>query len=104
MDSYEKEPSSFTLDIDDICDVAHGHQQFSLFNAHQDARCFLLIHVSDTEKSRSVAVVLRPGKTPGGGEVRARLLRLTRRIRARWNKNRIRFRGDCHYSRAEAMA
>jgi hypothetical protein len=34
MDSYEKEPSSVTLDIDDTCDVAHGHQQLSLFNAH----------------------------------------------------------------------
>jgi hypothetical protein len=34
--SYEKPPSSITLDIDDTCDVAHGHQQLSLFNAHYD--------------------------------------------------------------------
>ena len=45
MDSYEKEPSSVTLDIDDTCDVAHGQQQLSLFNAHYDERCFLPIHV-----------------------------------------------------------
>ena len=38
MDSYEKEPSSVTLDIDDTCDVAHGHQQLLLFNAHYDER------------------------------------------------------------------
>ena len=83
MDSYEKEASSVTLDIDDNCDVARGHQQLSLFNAHYDERCFLPIHVYDTEKSRPVAVVLRPGKTPGGVEVRAHLRRLTRRIRSR---------------------
>ena len=29
------------------------------FNAHYDERCFLPIHVYDTEKSRPVAVVLR---------------------------------------------
>ena len=37
-DSYPCEPASVTLDIDDTCDVVHGHQQFSLFNAHYDER------------------------------------------------------------------
>ena len=50
MDSYPCEPASVTLDIDDTCDVVHGHQQLSLFNAHYDERCFLPIHVYDTEK------------------------------------------------------
>ena len=62
MASYERAPASVILDIDDTCDVAHGHQQLSLFNAHYDERCFLPIHVYDTERSRPVAVVLRPGK------------------------------------------
>src|SRR3954451_6266592 len=103
MDSYPREPASVTLDIDDTCDVVHGHQQLSLFNAHYDERCFLPIHVYDTEKSRPVAVVLRPGKTPGGIEVRAHLRRLVRHIRTRWHKTRITFRGDGHYARLEAM-
>ena len=60
--------------------------------------------IYDTEKSRPVAVVLRPGKTPGGAEVRAHLRRLVRRIRARWPTTRITFRGDGHYARPEAMA
>ena len=81
MASYEREPASVILDIDDTCDVVHGHQQLSLFNAHYDERCFLPIHVYDTERSRPVAVVLRPGKTPSGVEVRAHLRRLVRRIR-----------------------
>ena len=103
MDSYPCEPASVTLDIDDTCDVVHGHQQLSLFNAHYDERCFLPIHIYDTEKSRPVAVVLRPGKTPGGVEVRAHLRRLIRHIRTRWQKTRITFRGDGHYARPEAM-
>ena len=101
--SYEREPASVILDIDDTCDVAHGHQQLSLFNAHYDERCFLPIHVYDTERSRPVAFVLRPGKTPGGIEVRAHLRRLARHIRKRWTKTRITFRGDGHYARPEAM-
>ena len=53
--------------------------------------------------SRPVAVVLRPGKTPGGVEVRAHLRRLVRHIRKCWPKTRITFRGDGHYARPEAM-
>ena len=103
MASYATPPARVTLDIDDTCDVVHGHQQLSLFNAHYDERCFLPIHVYDTETSRPVAVILRPGKTPSGIEVRAHLRRLVRRIRARWSTTRILFRGDGHYARPEAM-
>ena len=101
--SYATPPACVTLDIDDTCDVAHGHQQLSLFNAHYDQRCFLPIHVYDTERARPVAVVLRPGKTPGGVEVRAHLRRLVRHIRKSWPDTRITFRGDGHYARPEAM-
>jgi hypothetical protein len=104
MASYDREPASVILDIDDTCDVVHGHQQLSLFNAHYDERCFLPIHVYDTERSRPVAVVLRSGKTPSGVEVRAHMRRLVRRMRQRWTKTRITFRGDGHYARPEAMA
>jgi len=104
MDSYPREPDAVTLDIDDTCDVVHGNQQLSLFNAHYDERCFLPIHVYDTDRSRPVAVVIRPGKTPSGVEVRAHLRRLVGHIRTRWPKTRILFRGDGHYARPEAMA
>ncbi len=104
MDSYPREPAAVTLDIDDTCDVVHGQQQLSLFNAHYDERCFLPIRVYDTDRSRPVAVVLRPGRTPGGVEVRAHLRRLVRRIRMRWRATRITMRGDSHYARSEAMA
>src|SRR6201989_189637 len=101
--SYATPPAAVTLHIDDTVDVVHGHQQLSLFNAHYDERCFLPIHVYDTDKSRPVAVILRPGKTPSGIEVRAHLRRLVRRIRSRWPSTRVLFRGDGHYARPEAM-
>jgi len=62
MDSYPREPASVTLDIDDTCDVVHGHQQLSLFNAHYDERCFLPIHVYDTAKSRPVGSCCGPAR------------------------------------------
>ena len=101
--SYPAEPDAVVLDIDDSCDVVHGCQQLSLFNAHYDERCFLPIHVYDTERSRPVAVILRPGKTPSGIEIRGHLRRLVRRIRRHWPATRITFRGDSHYACPEVM-
>ena len=77
-----RHPTAVTLDIDDTLDVVHGRQQLSLFNAHHDERCFLPIHVYDTATARPVAVILRPGKTPSGREVRGHLRRLVRRSAA----------------------
>jgi hypothetical protein len=101
--SYKTPPEAVTLDIDDTVDVVHGHQQLSLFNAHYDERCFLPIHVYDTATSRPVAMLLRPGKTPSGIEVRGHLRRLIRRIRQHWPQTRITIRGDGHYGRPKVM-
>ena len=101
--SYATPPEAVILDIDDTLDVAHGHQQLSLFNAHYDERCFLPIHVYDTATGRPVAMILRPGKTPSGVEVRGHLRRLVRRIRRHWPTTRITIRGDGHYCRPEVM-
>jgi hypothetical protein len=102
--SYPKPPAAVTLDIDDTVDVVHGRQQLSLFNAHYDERCFLPIHVYDTATSRPVMVLLRPGKTPSGQEIRGHLRRLVRQIRRHWPSTRITLRGDGHYGRPEVMA
>ena len=102
--SYRRPPRAVTLDIDDMLDVVHGHQQLSLFNAHYDERCFLPIHVYDTATSRPVAVLLRTGTTPSGVEIRSHLRRLVRRIRTHWPNTRLTIRGDSHYGRPEVMA
>jgi len=102
-ESYPTPPKAVTLDIDDTVDVVHGHQQLSLFNAHEDERCFKPIHVYDTVTGRPVMMVLRPGKTPSGKEVRGHLRRLIRRIRTHWPETKITIRGDSHYGRPEVM-
>ena len=101
--SYQKPPRSVVLDIDDTVDVVHGHQQLAQWNAHYDERCFLPIHVYDEATGAPVTVILRPGKTPSGVEVRKLLSRLIGRIRRHWPNTRITIRGDSHYGREEAM-
>ncbi len=58
----------------------------------------------DTATSRPVAILLRPGKTPTGDEIRSHLRRLVRRIRQHWPDTRLTIRGDSHYGRPEVMA
>jgi len=101
--SYQRSPKSVTLDIDDTVDIVHGHQKLSQWNAHYGERCFLPIHVYDAATGRPVVVVLRPGKTPSGVEVRRFLSRLIARIRTHWPNTRITIRGDAHYGRPEVM-
>src|ERR1700751_2321744 len=101
--NYDRPPATVTLDIDDTLDVVHGHQQLSMFNAHYDERCFLPIHIYDTATSRPVAVLLRPGKTPSGQEIRGHLRRLLRAIREHWPHTHVTIRGDSHYARPEVM-
>jgi hypothetical protein len=80
------------------------HQKLSEWDAHYDERCFLPIHIYDTATGRPVAMILRPGKTPSGKEVRALLRRVIKRIRRHWPNTRIIIRGDSHYGREEAMS
>lgn len=101
--SFPTPPAAVTLDIDDTVDVAHGYQQMSLFNAHENERCFKPIHVYDIATGRPVVVILRPGKTPSGKEVRAWLRRIEARIRTHWPTTHLTIRGDGHYGRPEVM-
>ena len=101
--SFRRTPASIMLDIDDTFDAVHGDQQLSLFNAHNDKRCFLPIHIYEAGSGKPVAAILREGKTPDGVEVRAVIKHVTRRIRRHWPKTHICWRGDSHYGRPEAM-
>jgi hypothetical protein len=103
-DSFDEVPRRIVLDIDDTEDRVHGQQQLSLFHAHYDSRCFLPIHIYEATTGKPVAVILRPGKTPGGAEVALVLRHVVRAIRARWPAVEILIRGDSHYSRPEAMS
>ncbi len=49
-------------------------------------------------------VIMRPGNTPTGVQVRGHLRRMVRRIRLHWPHTRITIRGDGHYGRHEVMS
>jgi len=101
--SYPAEPAAVTFDIDDTCDIVHGHQQLSFWNGHYGERCFLPIHVYDTATGRPVAMLLRTGKTPSGAEAASHIRRLVRQIHSHWPTTHITIRGDGHYGRPEVM-
>jgi hypothetical protein len=61
------------------------------------------MHLYEAGSGKPVAAILWPGKTPDGAEVRAIVKHVTRRIRRHWPRVRIRWRGDSHYARPEAM-
>jgi hypothetical protein len=103
-DSFKEVPRRILLDIDDTEDRVHGGQQLSLWNAHYDSRCFLPIHIYEATTGKPVAIILRPGKTPGGAEVALVLRHVIGHIRARWPAVEVVVRGDSHYGRPEAMA
>ena len=88
---------------DDSADRVHGQQQLSLFHAHHDSRCFLPLPIDEVTTGKPVAVILRPGKTPGGAEVALVLRHLVGAIRKHWPRIEILICGDSHYSRPEAL-
>ena len=101
--SRRRRPRSITLDIGDTAGTAHGRQRMPLFNAHYNERRFSPVHIYDARTGHCALTVLRPGKTPGGKEVRAHIRRLARHIRQRWPRTLITIRGDSHHGRREAM-
>jgi hypothetical protein len=100
--SFRQVPKRIVLDIDDTFDRVHGGQQLRLFNAYHDDYGFQPIVVFDGE-GRFVTALLRPGKRPGGHEIRAFLRRLVGAIRANWPKVEILLRADSHYACPEVF-
>jgi hypothetical protein len=95
--SFRQVPKRIVLDIDDTFDRVHGDQQLRLFNAYHDDYGFQPIVVFDGD-GRFVTALLRPGKRPGGREIRAFLRRLVGAIRAFWPRVEILLRADSHYA------
>ena len=100
--SFRQVPKRIVLDVDDTFDRVHGGQQLRLFNAYHDDYGFQPIVVFDGE-GRFVTALLRPGKRPGGREIRAFLRRLVGAIRATWPRVEILLRADSHYACPEVF-
>ena len=101
--SFRRAPKRIVLDVDDTFDRVHGGQQLRLFNAFHDDYGFQPIPGSSPRtvfdgEGRFVTALLRPGKRPGGHEIRAFLRRLVGAIRAFWPRVEILLRADSHYA------
>ncbi len=100
--SFRQVPKRIVLDVDDTFDRVHGGQQLRLFNAFHDDYGLQPIVVFDGE-GRFVTALLRPGKRPGGHEIRAFLRRLVGALRAHWPRVEILLRADSHYACPEVF-
>src|SRR5437016_3691640 len=100
--SFRQVPKRIVLDVDDTFDRVHGGQQLRLFNAFHDDYGFQPIVVFDGE-GRLVTALLRPGKRPGGDEIRAFLRRLVGALRAHSPRVEILLRADSHYASPEVF-
>ena len=100
-------PKRIVLDVDDTFDRVHGGRQLRLFNAFHDDCGFQPIAVFTPApaegEGRFVTALLRPGKRPGGHEIRAFLRRLVGAIRAFWPRVEILLRADSHYACPEVF-
>jgi DDE family transposase len=100
--AFRQVPKRIMLDIDDTFDRVHGAQQLRLFNAFYDDYGFQPIVVFDGE-GRFVTALLRPGKRPGGPEIRGFVRRLIGALRAHWPRVEILLRADSHYAAPEVF-
>lgn len=101
--SYQTAPEMIVLDMDPTADHAHGHQQLTFFNAHEDEYCFMPFHVYEGLSGKYITSVLRAGKTPTAAEILSVLKRIVGRIRRAWPDVIIIFRGDGHHTKPQVM-
>jgi hypothetical protein len=101
--SYASAPMAIVLDIDDTDDMAHGQQEFALFNTPAGGHCFKPIHIFEGNSGKPIVALFRPGKRPSGEEIARVLAPVIGRIRCHWPCVRILVRGDGHYCAPEVL-
>jgi len=100
---YAKEPKVLVLDMDHTDDPTYGQQEFSFYNHHYRAHCYLPLMIFEGLSGKLVTAILRPGKRPTGKENAMIMKRIIRRIRKSWPHTHIILRGDGHFSNPELM-
>lgn len=99
--SFPRPPRELVLDFDATDDPVHGEQEGRFFHGYYDNYCFLPLYVFC--EGRLLAAYLRPSRIDGARHSGAILKLLVRRIRARWPRVRILFRGDSGFCRWKMM-
>jgi hypothetical protein len=96
-----------TIDLDPTDDPTHGHQQYTLFNAHYDCYCYLpavaFLTFNQEPDQYLVAAVLRPGDASASRGAIGILSRLISRLRQAFPKSKIRVRLDGGFASPEVL-
>jgi hypothetical protein len=102
LDAHDKPPAQITLDLDATDDPLHGHQEGRFFHGYYDSYCYLPLYIVC---GRHLLVAkLRRANIDASADALDELVRIIRRIRARWPRVRILLRGDSGFCREELMA
>jgi len=95
--SFKKAPTRLVLDFDATDDPIHGQQEGRFFHGYYDHYCFLPLYVFCG--SQLLAAYLRPSNIDGARHAWALLSLLVKRLRKKWPKVQIIFRGDSGFCR-----
>ena len=90
--SFKKPPKKIILDFDPTDDPIHGKQEGSHYNGYYKCYCYLPLYVMCG--SQLLTAYLRPSNIDGAKHVWAILSLIVNKIRKKWPKVKIIFRGD----------
>lgn len=97
IESFKRAPRKLILDFDATDDRVHGQQEGRFFHGYYDHYCFLPLYVFC--KEQLLVSYLRPSKIDGAKHAWAILALLVKRLRQKWPKVKIVFRGDSGFCR-----
>ena len=95
--SFDRPPTSITLDIDAFDDACHGDQQLALFHAFYEQYQYLPLVISCAETKQILWVCLRPGNMHSAKGADDDLREVVTRLRQAWPDVVIRIRGDAGF-------
>jgi hypothetical protein len=91
-----------TIDLDSTDDPTHGQQPFAFYHAHYDSWCYLpllgFLSIDDEPEQHLFYARLRPGTARDVRCVRALLLRLVPKLKARFRRARVLVRLDAGFA------
>lgn len=100
--SFKRAPRQLILDFDATDDRVHGNQQGKFFHGYYDHYCFLPLYVFC--RDQLLVSYLRPSKIDAAKHAWAILALLVKRLRQRWPKVKIIFRGDSGFCRWKMLS
>lgn len=97
IERTEKEPEKIVLDFDPTDCTIYGKQEGRFYHGYYKDYCFLPLHVFSGDEL--VTTLLRPSNIDGAKYAGAILKIIVAKIRDKWPKMRIIFRGDSAFAR-----